>query len=211
MIHILDLFCGAGGAALGYLRHAGVQVTGVDILPQKHYPAELVQADALEFLHERYAEYDFVHASPPCTEYTAARGVKIAPTDTTLTDILTFLRQCGKPYVVENVPYAAKYMNNPVWLTGAMFDLSVYKKRCFECSFAVRQPTEPPKHARLPLTPLCGSWWDKKDHTKGAVTCGEYATAMELPLPPWSRKALRNALPPVYTQYLFEAFIKCTK
>jgi DNA (cytosine-5)-methyltransferase 1 len=204
-IRLLDLFCGAGGATLGYLRHAGVQVTGVDIKPQKHHPAEFIQADALNYLREHYMEYDFIHASPPCTEYSQARGKRILPPDNALIDTLTFLRACGRPYVVENVPYASRYMNNPVWLTGSMFGLSVYKKRCFECSFVVRQPTEPPKQNRLPLTPLCGLYWDEKDRSKGAVTCEEYSKAMGLPI--WTQKELRNALPPSYTEFLFVEYL----
>jgi ParB family chromosome partitioning protein len=62
---LLDLFCCAGGAGMGYGR-AGFEVVGVDIAPQPNYPFEFHQGDALEFLEERGHEFDAIHASPPC-------------------------------------------------------------------------------------------------------------------------------------------------
>jgi DNA (cytosine-5)-methyltransferase 1 len=62
---LLDLFCGAGGAAMGYAL-AGFRVTGIDIAPQPLYPFQCIQADALEYLAHYGQEYDAIHASPPC-------------------------------------------------------------------------------------------------------------------------------------------------
>lgn len=61
---LLDLFCGAGGAGMGYYR-AGFDVTGVDIRPQSRYPFEFHQGDALEYLAAHAEAFDVIHASPP--------------------------------------------------------------------------------------------------------------------------------------------------
>ncbi|MBC7130547.1 DNA cytosine methyltransferase, partial [Candidatus Bathyarchaeota archaeon] len=76
---LLDLYCGAGGAAAGYAK-AGFDVTGVDIKPQPNYPYKFIQADALGVLKNRdfINEFDVIHASPPCQAYSKAKGLSEA-------------------------------------------------------------------------------------------------------------------------------------
>ena len=81
---LLDLFCGAGGSAVGYHR-AGFEVVGVDIKPQPNYPFEFWQRDALEFAAAYFLEdwpeenrhtwrpFDAIHASPPCQKFAHAK------------------------------------------------------------------------------------------------------------------------------------------
>lgn len=138
---LLDLFCGAGGAAVGYHR-AGFDVVGVDIQPQPRYPFEFHQADALAGqLEKRFGRFDAIHASPPCQAYSAlnAYNQKIYP------DLISITRKClldsGVPYVIENVPGAP--LHNPVELCGNMFDLRIYRHRRFESSFFISSPFHP--------------------------------------------------------------------
>src|SRR3989304_4174740 len=103
---VLDLFCGGGGSSMGYF-DAGFRVIGVDIAPQKHYPFTFIQADALEYCAAHGAEFDAIHASPPCQRYSIATPIRhrdnhpdlIAPTRVAL-------QLTGKPFVIENVENA---------------------------------------------------------------------------------------------------------
>jgi DNA (cytosine-5)-methyltransferase 1 len=70
---MLDLYCGAGGCAVGYNR-AGFEVTGVDINEQPNYPFTFIQSDVFD-LEIDYDDFDLIHAIPPA--YTEWIGVLI--------------------------------------------------------------------------------------------------------------------------------------
>jgi DNA (cytosine-5)-methyltransferase 1 len=65
---LLDLFCCAGGVAVGYDR-AGFEVVGVDIKPQPHFPFEFICANAMTLPTDFLKSFDAIHASPPCQSY----------------------------------------------------------------------------------------------------------------------------------------------
>ncbi len=136
-MRLLDLFCGAGGAGMGYHR-AGFEVVGVDIKPQKHYPFEFHCADAFAFLEKHGHEFDVIHASPPCQFYCAMKTMKNKRQHEDLVgttrDALALI---GKPYVIENVFGAPLF--HPLMLCGSFFGLQSHgfqlrRHRYFESS-----------------------------------------------------------------------------
>ncbi len=147
---LLDLFCGAGGAAMGYHR-AGFDVVGVDINPQPHYPFEFHQGDAMTWPLDGF---DAIHASPPCQAYSIMRNLpwlagreywdSVPPT-------LERLRNVSVPWVVENVRGAPL---DGIMLCGQMFGLRlshgdpVYKHRLFQSSQFMLAPGHP-KHIEV--------------------------------------------------------------
>jgi len=195
MSRLLDLFCGAGGAAMGYHR-AGFEVVGVDIKPQPHYPFEFHQADAMTYPLEGF---DAIHASPPCQAYSqAALG-----TGKTYPDLLAAVRErlviAGAAWVIENVPGAP--MRADFRLCGCMFGLSLRRERWFETSwqhFALRQPclhTGPVVSVVGHGTPT----WVRKI-LRFNPTIHHYREAMGID---WmNRDELSQAIPPAYTEYI---------
>ena len=130
-MRLLDLFCGAGGAAVGYHRAGFDEIVGVDIKPMPRYPFTFVQADALEYVAAHGHEFDAIHASPPCQAYSIMRNLPwlrdkeyprlIAPTAEALNKI-------GVPWIIENV-MGAKLASG--WLRGTMFGLPFFRHRFF--------------------------------------------------------------------------------
>ena len=78
-MRLLDAFCGAGGAAVGYHRAGFHEIVGVDIKPQPRYPFTFVPGDALEYIKAHGHEFDAIHASPPCQRYTRLRFLPLLP------------------------------------------------------------------------------------------------------------------------------------
>jgi DNA (cytosine-5)-methyltransferase 1 len=137
-MRLLDLFCGAGGAAMGYHRAGFTEIVGVDIKPQPRYPFTFVLGDALEYVKAHGHEFDAIHASPPCQAYTLMRHMgkragENAP------DLVAVTRErllsVGAPWVMENV--VGSPLVNPTTLCGSPFGLGVRRHRLFESSVLI--------------------------------------------------------------------------
>lgn len=201
----LDLFCGAGGAAMG-LHRAGFEVVGVDIKPQPRYPFTFVRADALTYPLEGF---DLIWASPCCQRWTA--GAQGAGTDQMHPDFIepmrARLRAAGFPYVIENVPRAP--LIDPVVLTGCMFGLNTYRRRHFEASFTIPQlkigkPFGP--RTRKDTVTVAGSSGGKSNRdqwTNGAKSAWQKAIGIDWML----NREMAESVPPAYAQFIAECFL----
>lgn len=145
---LLDLFCGAGGAGMGYHR-AGFEVVGVDIAPQSRYPFEFHQADALEYVAAHGHEFDAIHASPPCQAHSVITPDKSLHVDL-IPETRVQLYRLNLPYVIENVGGARKALVNPLMLCGAQFGLKVYRHRFFESNVFLFHPEHQPHRDNTP-------------------------------------------------------------
>lgn len=217
---LLDLFCGAGGAAMGYHR-AGFEVVGVDIKPQKHYPFEFHQADAMTYPLDGF---DVIHASPPCQAFTALRTSWNARN--THVDLLTPTRKRlnGKPHIIENVPGAP--IKAILMLCGTAFNLGtgnaeLRRHRYFETNQAILAP--PCNHGsrvigvygghgrnRVRTIGVYGGGHGENLHraSKGQknYTASEQREAMGID---WMTvDELSQAIPPAYTEFIGKQIIQ---
>jgi DNA (cytosine-5)-methyltransferase 1 len=212
-LRLLDLFCCAGGAGMGY-HLAGFDVVGVDIAPQPNYPFEFHQADAMTYPLDGF---DAVHASPPCQDHSSLaftskrRDEGGHGTGWMLPETISRLAEWGGSWIVENVPGAD--MPGAFTLCGRSFGIPKLKRhRQFLTSF----PMLVPPCACSPRMQPIGIYGDlSKNDRKVSNSRDGYvrmragvATARQLLDCPWmDARELTQAIPPAYTRFIGEQLL----
>lgn len=204
---LLDLFCCAGGAAMGYWR-AGFEVVGVDLSRQPRYPFPFIRHDALALDMRFLRSFDAIHASPPCQRFSdlAKRNGNADDWPDLVEPIRALLRSTGLPYVIENVEGAP--LVDPVMLCGTMFPgLRVLRHRLFETNW----PLVPPPHGKHPLVYTMDkrkahygklSEWASPVQVTGGGNCSKAAAADAMGIGWMTKGELNEAIPPAFTQFI---------
>jgi hypothetical protein len=228
-MRLLDLFCGAGGSAMGYHQAGFDEVVGVDLEPQSNYPFEFYQYDALEWMAISdpasdgpwsIEEFDLIHASPPCQTFVALSVGRWGKDSARWPDLIAptrkLLESSGVPYVIENVSGARSSLINPVELTGEMFGLTVHRPRLFELGGWNTLVPPRPRRQENPVAvygkPDGRRLWTREDDSElcawSSVEEGQEALGV-----PWMTEELeiREAIPPAYTKFIGEQFLAQVK
>ena len=192
---LLDLFCGAGGAAVGYHR-AGFDVLGIDSKPQPNYPFTFWQHDATTLAPEVFIGFDVIHASPPCQRWLGVPGALGDEYPDLLGPTRDMLEATGLPYIIENVPGAP--LDGPI-LCGSSFGLPLVRHRRFEVSFDV---------GLLPSMCRQRSWGRGTEHAgafpfaHGAWRPAWRQHVMPAVWPWMTLEETHDAIPPAYTEFI---------
>ena len=222
-MRLLDLFCGAGGAAMGYHRAGFDEIIGIDIVDQPNYPFEFIQADALTHPLEGF---DLVHASPPCQAYSVAGLAFPILRSGRYPALIEPIRERlqGRSYVIENVPGAP--LRADIILCGSMFGLSVFdpdmgrvmhlrRHRLFEATFPMLSPADTCRQHRGNIVGVYGgggndrtrSLRDKRTQRGGYTPKADVRRAV-MGIPWATMKEVNEAIPPAYTEYIGRAFLE---
>lgn len=207
---LLDLFCGAGGASMGYHR-AGFDVFGVDIEPMYQYPLDdIIQDDAFAVLADRefIGSFDAIHASPVCKRWTVANRVhgsagrhpdQIAP-------LRQLLQGVGLPYVIENV--VGSPLRPDLVLCGSMFGLGfggriLKRHRLFESNVSLDPLPDECRGRPAVGVYGTGGGWTRVAHGGGGVKVSGRDAADALGID-WTtdQRVLSQAIPPAYTEFI---------
>jgi DNA (cytosine-5)-methyltransferase 1 len=203
---VLDLFCGQGGAGMGYYC-AGFDVVGIDQADQPRYPFEFWQADALDYVATAdLSGFDLIHASPPCQRYSQISKInKRSYHPDLIAPMRNALMATGIPYVIENVPGSP--LIDPVRLCGTEFDLKTIwpgngevwlrRHRLFETSFPLERPKGCACRDKAIVGVYGGGTWGK---LRGLGY--EQAKSEVMGIDWMTRTGLNQAIPPAYTEYI---------
>lgn len=226
---LLDLFCCAGGAGMGYHR-AGFDVYGVDIEPQPNNPFPFHQGDALEvlcllilggsvdFTHTdgsvewlELGDFAATHGSPPCQGYLNLGAVNRALGRTSkhkrlIDQTRALLKATALPYVIENVQDARRELRDPVRICGTALGLPLRRHRLFESNMPLEGLAC--EHHRFTEPRYWTSWRPNGEHRLSTVVqvYGNSAGREEWPAAmgiDWMTAAeMVEAIPPAYTEHI---------
>lgn len=226
---LLDLFCGEGGAAAGYIA-AGWDVVGVDLKDcSQRYPGLFVKSDALAFLAQYGREYDAIHASPPCQGYsiaTAGNPQARSRHQRMIAATRELLNVTGRPWVIENVAQAYMQMRDPIMLCGRMFGLGANdedglplvldRHRLFESNVPLTAP-EHPRHgdeqvagvyggarrsSKPDATPADDRYSARHERHGGYVPRSKRVQQALLGIDWMTVKGMQESIPPAYSEFV---------
>lgn len=199
-IKVLDLCCCSGVGIEGIISDR-VHVLGVDIKKPSYYPGTFLQADVTKLPLTFVQLFNFAGSSPPCQIH--SRGTIAAQNRgkvyiDIIPEVRALLTAAGIPAYIENIPEAG--IRPDFMLCGSMFGLPILRHRYFE---AVNWS---PSYSRL----YCDHAGNKgNNHViagsfrgsihDAAVSMGCYPTRL--------RSELKEGIPPVYVQFIFNTWL----
>jgi len=195
---ILDLFAGIGGTAKGIHKalednnikdyeYIAIEINSIIAKTHKENnpKSTVIVGDAFDFLNGKIEEYNFIWASPPCHTHSRVNWLmKRYDPDPSLWQIIQFLKENAKAFVVENV---IPYYKPPIPITFTI------DRHAFWSSFPIAhfKTKERAKNLR----------WMKY---------GDFQKYHELDPPKEGydkRKSLRNVVNPVISYNIFSQFL----
>lgn len=212
MLRLLDLFCGPGTGARGYMR-AGWDVTGFDLEARhaRHYPGRFIFGSWEEGLALAHFGFDAIHASPPCQHYSSMTNVSGDPLahPDLVAEVREGLVATGLPWVIENVVGAP--LLSPTLICGTSLGCTTLdgqyrlaRHRNFETSFDLRAPACSCKLDARPVLGVYGGGGHGVRLTRsgsgGSTGKANSAQAQEMFGCALPKTALNLGFPPAYTE-----------